>query len=157
MWKRLLVSLFVGVTLLAFNPLTSPVEATNKQNIELKSDGKKYEITKPEKLSYSTENKIALINGKAPAKTSIMIRIFGTTDVTKKNFNLDKLPSEKDYIEIFAETIKSGNMGIFQKQLDLVMGINKIIIDFEGEEAKEIIIYVYDKAPTLAEILLSVR
>lgn len=157
MWKRLLVSLFVGVTLLAFNPVGNTVEANKGSNIELKSDGKKYEITKPEKLSYSTENKIALINGKAPAKTSIMIRIFGTTDVTKKNFNLDKLPSEKDYIEIFTETIKSGNMGIFQKQLDLVMGINKIIIDFEGEEAKEIIIYVYDKAPTLAEILLSVR
>lgn len=157
MWKRLLVCLFVGVSLLAFNPIGNTVEATKGSNIELKSDGKKYEITKPEKLSYSTENKIALINGKAPAKTSIMIRIFGTTDVTKKNFNLDKLPTEKDYIEIFAETIKSGNMGIFQKQLDLVMGINKIIIDFEGEEAKEIIIYVYDKAPTLAEILLSVR
>lgn len=157
MWKRLLVSLFIGVTILAFNPVGNSVEATNKSNIELKTDGKKYEITKPEKLSYSTENKIALINGKAPAKTSIMIKIYGTTDVTKKNFNLDKLPTDKDYIEIFEETIKSGNMGIFQKQLDLVMGINKIVIGFEGEGPKEIIIYVYDKAPTLAEILLSAR
>lgn len=159
MWKRLLVSLFIGVSLLGFNSVGHSVEATNKSNIELKADGKKYEITQPEKLSYSTESKIALINGKAPAKTSISIKIYGTTDITKKNFNLDKLPTDKDYIEIFTETIKSGNMGLFQKQLDLVMGINKIIIDFNvvGEEPKEIIVYVYDKAPTLAEILLSAR
>lgn len=159
MWKRLLVSFFIALSLLGFNSVGNIAEATNKSNIELKADGKKYEITKPEKLSYSTESKIALINGKAPVKTSILIKVYGTTDVTKKNFNLDKLPTNSDYIEIFKETIKSGNMGVFQKQLDLVMGINKIIIDFnvEGESPKEIIVYVYDKAPTLAEIILSAR
>ncbi len=159
MWKRLLVSMFIGVSLLGFNSVGHSVEVTNKPNIELKADGKKYEITKPEKMSYSTEDKVALINGKAPVKTSITIKIYGTTDITKKNFNLDKLPTNKDYIEIFAETIKTGNMGLFHKQLDLVMGINKIIIDFnvQGEEPKEIIVYVYDKAPTLAEIILSAR
>ena len=159
MWKRLLVSLFIAMSLLGIKSVGHATELTNKANIELKSDGKKYEITKPEKLSYSTENKVALINGKAPVKTSITIKVYGTTDITKKNFNLDKLPTDKDYIELFVETIKSGNMGLFQKQLDLVMGINKIIIDFnvEGESPKEIIVYVYDKAPTLAEILLSAR
>lgn len=159
MWKRLLASIFIGVSLLGINAVGHSAEVTNKPNIELKADGKKYEITNPEKMSYSTEDKVALINGKAPAKTSIEIKIYGTTDVTKKNFNLDKLPTEKDYIEIFAETIKSGNMGIFQKQLDLVIGINKIIIDFniEGEAPKEIIVYVYEKAPTLAEIILFAR
>lgn len=155
MWKRLLVSLFIGMSLLGINSVGHSVEATNKSNIEAKADGNKYEITKPENISYSTENKVALINGKAPVKTSITITVYGTTDITKKNFNLDKLPTDKDYIEIFTETIKSGNMGLFQKQLDLVMGINKIIIDFnvEGEDPKEIIVFVYDKAPTLSEIL----
>ena len=159
MWKRLLVSLFIGISLLSVNSVGHSTEVTNKSNIEIKADGKKYEITKPEKLSYSTEDKIALINGKAPVKTSITITVYGTTDITKKNFNLEKLPTDKDYVEIFTETIKSGNMGLFQKQLDLVMGINRIIIDFnvEGEEPKEIIVLVYDKAPTLSEIILSSR
>ena len=159
MWKRLLVSLFIGISLLGINSVGHSVEVTNKSNIELQSDGKKYEITKPESMSYSTEDKVALINGKAPVQTSITITVYGTTDITRKNFNLEKLPTDKDYVEIFTETIKSGNMGLFQKQLDLVMGINKIIIDFnvEGEEAKEIIVLVYDKAPTLAEIILSAR
>ena len=159
MWKRLLVSLFIGISLLGINSVGHSIEVTNKSSIELKADGKKYEITKPEKLSYSTEDKIALINGKAPVKTSITITVYGTTDITKKNFNLEKLPTDEDYVEIFTETIKSGNMGLFQKQLDLVMGINKIIIDFnvEGEEPKEIIVLVYDKAPTLSELILSAR
>lgn len=159
MWKRLLVSLFIGISLLGINSVGHSIEVTNKSNMELKVDGKKYEITKPEKMSYSTEDKIALINGKAPVKTSITITVYGTTDITKRNFNLEKLPTDKDYVEIFTETIKSGNMGLFQKQLDLVMGINKIIIDFnvEGEEPREIIVLVYDKAPTLSEIILSAR
>lgn len=159
MWKRLLVSLFIGISLLGISSVGHSIEVTNKSNMELKVDGKKYEITKPEKMSYSTEDKIALINGKAPVKTSITITVYGTTDITKRNFNLEKLPTDKDYVEIFTETIKSGNMGLFQKQLDLVMGINKIIIDFnvEGEEPREIIVLVYDKAPTLSEIILSAR
>lgn len=160
MWKRLLVSLFIGAGLLfSINSIGHATDFTNKANIELKADGKKYEITQPEKMSYSTEDKITFINGKAPAKTSITIRVYGTTDLTKKNFNLDKLPNDDDYIEIYTEDITSGNMGFFQKQLDLVMGINKIIIDFntEDEGPKEIIVYVYDKAPSLAEIIVSVR
>lgn len=159
MWKRLLASFFIGASLLSISSVGHSVEDTNKSNIELKVDVKKYQITKPEKMSYSTEDKIALINGKAPAKTSITIGVYGTTDLTKKSFNLDKLPTDKDYIEILTETIQSGNMGFFQKQLDLVMGINKIIIDFnvESEEPKEVIVYVYDKAPTLTEIISNIK
>ena len=44
------------------------------------------------------------------------------------------------------DSVISGNMGFFQKQLDLVRGINKINIDFgvEGVANKEIIVYKYD-------------
>lgn len=157
MWKKLLVSFFIGVSLLGISSLGYATEATNKVKIEQKSN--KYKITNPGKTSYSTEDKVAFINGTAPARTSIVIEVYGTTDLTKKNFNLDKLPTEKDYIKIFNETIQSGNMGFFQKQLNLVMGVNKIIIDFksEGVQPYEIIVYVYDKTPTLNEIMLNIK
>ncbi len=52
------------------------------------------------------------------------------------------------------DTVKSGNMGFFQKQIDLVLGINKIIITFDVEELspEELIIYVYDKTKAETEI-----
>lgn len=159
MWKKLLVGFFIGASLVGISSLGYAVETTSKPKIEQKVDHSKYRITNPEKTSYSTEDKVAFINGVAPPRTSIAIKIYGTTDLTKKNFNLDKLPSDKDYIKIFEETIQSGNMGFFQKQLDLVMGINKININFgvEGKKPYEIIVYVYDKAPTLTEILSNIK
>lgn len=111
-------------------------------------DATKYEILNPEKSSYSTNDKVILINGKAPSGTEVKIDVYGTTELTKEgNFTLDNLPSEKDYILLLTETTTSGNMGLFQKQLDLLNGINKIIIDFqvEGVEDVEKIVYVYNR------------
>lgn len=159
MWKKVIVSLIIGASLLTISNGVYAAKTTNTPKIEQKIDKTKYQLINPEKSSYSTEDKIVLISGKAPSGTSIGIEIYGTTDITKKNFNLDKLPSNKDYIEIFSETIKSGNMGFFQKQLNLVMGINKIIINYgvEGVPKEEIIIYVYDKAPSLREIIAVIK
>ncbi len=118
-------------------------------------DASKYEILNPEKSSYSTEEKVVLINGKAPSGTEVTIDVYGTTDITinnttnikGKNFNLDKLPTEDDYILMATEKASSGNMGLFQKQMDLVNGINKIVINFgvEGIDPVEIIVYVYNR------------
>ena len=98
---------------------------------------------------------VALINGKAPANTPINIKLYGTTDLTKKNFNLNKLPGRRDYVEVSSETVYAGNLGFFQRQQDLVMGINKVEINFGAEGVKpiEIIIYVYEKAPSVTEII----
>lgn len=126
------------------------VELTEKKDkIEKKPDKTKYHLTKPEKNSYSTENKIAFIHGRAPSGTSITIEVYGTTDLTRKGFDLLNLPEEVDYIEIFTETIKSGNMGLFDKQLNLISGINKIIINYgvEGIDPEIIIIYVIESIP----------
>ena len=48
-----------------------------------------------------------------------------------------------------------GNLGIFQKKLDLVMGINKILVDFNTKNVEnvEIIVYVYEKAPSISEVM----
>ncbi|WP_333638437.1 hypothetical protein [Tissierella praeacuta] len=109
-----------------------------------KNDISKYQVINPEKDAYSTEDKVIFINGKAPSGTAIVIKVYGTTDLTRKSFNLLKLPTKNDYIEVFNETVKAGNMGFFDKQLDLVTGINKIIIDFgvDGVPTVEKIVYV---------------
>lgn len=111
---------------------------------EKKVDISKYQVINPEKNAYSTEDKVIFINGKAPSGTSIGIKLYGTTDLTRKSFNLLKLPGKDDYIEVLDETVKAGNMGFFDKQLDLVTGINKVIIDFgvDGVPSVEKIIYV---------------
>lgn len=144
MWKKLLASLFIGASILAISATGHGANTTEATKVEQKVDLTKYQITSPEKNAYSTEDKVAFIHGKAPAGTSMTIQVFGTTDLTRKNFNLLKLPADDDYIEVFKETIKSGNMGIFDKQLDLVTGINKVIIKFdvEGVPPREFIIFV---------------
>lgn len=149
MWKKILASLFIGVSLLAISStaLANPTNSTSTTKVEQaakteqKVDISKYQVINPEKSPYSTEDKVAFINGKAPSGTSIVIQVYGTT---RKNFDLITLPTEDDYIEVFTDTVKSGNMGFFDKQLELVTGINKIVINFgvDGVPTVEIIVYV---------------
>lgn len=135
MFKKILISLFVFFTIISFS---------FKSHAEV--DTTKYEIISPVESTFSTTDANVFINGKAPTGTNVNIYIYGTTDLTKKNFNLSKLPNEEDYINIDQVTAISGNMGFFQNEIPLVLGINKIRLDFgiEGLEPKEYIIYVYD-------------
>ena len=148
MFKRIIASILLGLMLMTMTNFSyaAPITITAKENVRI--DLSKYEILTPEKPLYSTDNKNLQLNGKAPSGSEVKIEVFGTTDLTKRNFNLTKLPSEKDYIQVISEVTTSGNMGFFQKQIELVMGINKIIIDFGLEDVNpvEIIIYVYDKS-----------
>lgn len=138
MWKKIIASIMIALTLISFSSFGYATNFIDKT---------KYEILNPEKLSYSTSDRVVLINGKAPSNSEIVINVYGTTDLTRRNFNLDKLPSREDYILIASEKATSGNMGLFQKQMDLVRGINKLVIDFgvEGLDKVQIIVYVYNK------------
>lgn len=140
MWKKIVASILIGLSL--FSVSTSGY-ATNI------IDTTKYAIINPEKLSYSTADKVILINGKAPSETEVIINVYGSTDITltRRTFNLNNLPTEKDYILNVSEKVTSGNMGLFQKQMNLVKGINKLVIDYgvEGVAPVEIIVYVYDR------------
>lgn len=140
MWKKFVLCALICISLISFSSLSFAVDAS------------KYEVLKPEKESYSSTDKVILLNGKAPSGTEIVIDVYGTNDIDieKKTFNLDKLPTDKDYILVVSEKVTSGNMGFFQKQMDLVKGINKVVVNFgvEGVESKEFIVYVYDKAKT---------
>lgn len=148
MWRKIVATLLVCLSIFSISTFGY---ASNSLTVKAKPgiiiDTSKYEILKPEKDLYSTDDKIFLINGKAVPGTEISIEVYGTTDLTRKNFNLDKLPSEKDYIQVLTETLNAGNIGFFQKQMELVKGINKVVINFnvEGLLPVEIIVYVYDK------------
>lgn len=145
MLRRLIASFLIILAMVSFTTISYGASTSNKN---LTPDITQYKVLNPEKSSFSTRNKVMLINGKAPTGTEINIDVYGTTDLTKKNFNLDKLPSEEDYINILSESVISGNLGFFQKELNLILGINKIIINFnvEGLEPLEFIVYCYEKA-----------
>ena len=150
MWKKILLGIFISASILSLSGIShanngaEAVKTLEQVKIEQNVDVNRYKLIRPEKKLYTIEEKIDFINGIAPAETTITIEIYGTTDLTRKNFNLLKLPSKEDYIEVFTEEIIVGNTGIFSRQLDLVTGINKIIINFgvEGLEPEEIIIFV---------------
>ena len=148
MLKKLVVCILIALCFVTIDVFNDTAFATEV-------DTSKYEVLSPTKSSFSITDKVYLINGKAPTGTDVTIDVYGTTDLTKKNFNLEHLPSEDDYIEIFSEIVTSGNMGFFQKQIDLVMGINKIVITFDVEDISpmEFIILVYDKSMTQSNII----
>ncbi len=161
MWKKLLLGIFICGTLLTINTVgyatgdtTTKAESKDSVNIDKKEvDLEKYQLISPEKTSYTSTKKVTFINGKAPAGTSVTIKVYGTTDLTRKNFDLSKLPKADDYIESYTDEVVSGNMGFFDKQLDLVTGINKIILKFdvEGVPNIEIIVFVQTNAMKATE------
>lgn len=147
MKKKLIIGFLLCIAILAISPVSnatsgSTVEAGAKTSVNI--DKSKYGLISPEKRAYTSKERVTFINGKAPAETKITIKIFGTTDLTRKNFNLHKLPKKDDYIEFYSDQVIAGNMGFFDKQLDLVSGINKITLNFnvEGVPNIELIVYV---------------
>lgn len=161
MWKKILTSFLICSALLTIGSISYATEGTGiditkpkseitieKKEVKVEAvDLSKYQITSPEEKAYTSKDRIAFINGKAPSGTTITIEVYGTTDLTRKVFNLFKLPTKEDYIEIHEEEIEVGNMGFFDKQLELVTGINKIVINFniKGVPPQEIIIFVEPK------------
>lgn len=143
MFKKTLASLMIMIAVVGITSFADVSNITTGKAIATSVD---YEIIKPEKSIYSSSDRVILINGKAPSGTEINIELYGTTDLTRRSFNLDRLPFSDDYILIASESVTSGNLGFFQKQMDLVRGINKLVVDFgvEGVENKEIIVYKYD-------------
>lgn len=151
MMKKILVSLILAIAIFGFvkvgHATGTAIEAPVTEQVVIAPEiAAQYQIIKPDKNIYSSSERVVLINGKAPSGTEVTINIYGTTDLTRRSFNLERLPSEQDYILLVTEKVTSGNMGFFQKQLDLVRGINKIVIDFglEGLDKSEFIVYTYD-------------
>ncbi len=144
-----ILSLVVLIMLL-FLPVSSalagnvPIEAVEGATVDLS----KYDIIHPTELQVKTTDKNMITSGKAIAGSAVYIKLYGTSDLNKKSFNLEKLPKDDQYILLSEETVVTGNMGFFQKQLTLVGGINKIEIKFADENIApvNIIVYVQEKA-----------
>lgn len=137
MWKKLLIAFLLCASIMAFSTVS---HASSGVSV----DKGKYEVINPAKRSFTSKNKVTFVNGKAPSGTKIDIKVYGTTDLTRNNFNLHNLPKKDDYIESHSYGVTAGNMGFFDKQLKLVSGINKVIVDFNagGVPNIEIIILV---------------
>lgn len=186
MLKKLVASLLIGTSILTASPgiyaenveslnfvVNQPEEveiinmseeeqirmAYNRAKRTLKTNRAGYEVINPDRRSFSTSSKVALINGKAPARSNVTIRLYRPTNVKKGSYNLNRLPKNGDYVLASSSTVRSGNLGFFQKQLNLVNGINKIQVDFNrpGVNPIEIIVYVYGRTPSLNEIISVVR
>ncbi len=128
-----------------------PKKATEKIS---KAEAAKYSITKPEKKAFSIEKKVSFVNGVAPAGTNITIKVYGTADLTGKKYNLAALPKKpEEYIQLATHDVVVGKLGVFDKQLDLVTGINRVVVDFnvEGQEPVEWIIFVHPMDPKTEE------
>lgn len=139
MRRRTIISLFVLIMILTIPNMGYAANA--RRNIN------NYQVNIPSDPATSTKEKVTLVSGNAPNGTEIVIEVYGTTDLTGKKFNLNKLPNDTDYILISSETIKSGRLG-FAKEVELVNGINKVVVIFKvnGVPQEQRIIYVYDKA-----------
>ncbi len=148
MWKKIIASLFIIIGIFSFSSTGYGANMnTSSVQVARRTDRNRYQVTVPSEDAIATDKKTALISGKAPSGTNIVIEVYGTMDLTGKNFSLTNLPKSSDYILISKETIKAGQVG-FAKEVELVSGINKVVVIFRvnGVNTVEKVYYVYDNA-----------
>lgn len=149
MWKKLLISIIILTIFFVNSPISHGASSNYiRRNVAIRvQDSDKYQIIKPEKDMFASSEKIVLLSGKAPDGTNVTIEVFGTTDMTRKNYNLSNLPNEKDYIRRYSKDIKVGRFGYFSEELDLILGVNKIVVTFKNADDEVVgqkIVYVSD-------------
>lgn len=135
MWKRILSILFILMAVIIVPSLAFASEG----------DDAKYEVILPKEEDSTYKNKVILVSGKAPEGTIITIELYGVVDLTGNKYSLANLPDEDDYTLISTVDVESGALG-FAEEIELIRGINKIIINFNVEEviSVERIVYYND-------------
>lgn len=135
MWRKIVALLFALITI------------TNISTIALADnvDSSKYQVILPKEEASAYKNKVILISGQAPVGTKISIELYGVVDLTGNKYSLINLPNKDDYTLISTADIESGPLG-FAKEVELIRGINKIIVNFnvEGIDSVERIVYYYE-------------
>lgn len=146
MYRKLMIVLVVMIMIFSISTAGFAASINNTKPKATKVDTTKYQVITPEESSSSTTKKVVLISGKAPEGTNIIIDVYGAIDLTGKNYSLAKLPKEDDYTNISSVTIKAGDVG-FGEEVELILGINKIIITFDvqGVPSVEKVFYCYEK------------
>lgn len=153
MWKKLTISLFIFAIIIFISSVGFAASTNNTKPTVNKIDATKYQIITPEENLSATMKKIVLISGKAPEGTNIVIDVYGAIDLTGKNYSLTKLPDKDAYTLISRKTIKSGALG-FGEEVELILGINKIIITFDvnGVPSVERILYRYEASQAVESL-----
>lgn len=135
MWRKLTAGLFILmiIFIIPMGGIADDIEVS------------KYQVTIPEEDISFSKNNIALILGKAPEGTDVKIEVYGAIDLNKEKYSLNKLPQEEDYTLISTLELKSGALG-FAEEVELISGINKIIVHFNVEDVPSIekIIYYHN-------------
>lgn len=141
-----MASLLLVIMVLSFSTAGFAQTGSQQNMKNSKVDITKYQVILPEEDSIATQNKVVLISGKAPEGTSITIEVYGAIDLTGNNYSLIKLPEDDDYILVSSKTIEAGKLG-FGEEIELILGINKVIIKFnvEGVPIVEKILYYFEK------------
>ncbi|NLW40113.1 MAG: hypothetical protein GXY96_04185 [Tissierellia bacterium] len=136
MLKKLMASLLLFIIILS----------TSTVGFAAKANASKYQVIIPEEDLSATQKKVVLISGKAPQGTSITIDVYGAIDLTGKKYSLIKLPEDDAYTLISSKTIEAGSLG-FGEEVELILGVNKIIVKFnvEGAPVIEKILYYFEK------------
>lgn len=144
MWRKFIIGLFVFIMIISASTFGY---ASNV-------DSSKYQVIAPEEEASASKNKVVLISGKAPEGTEVKIEVYGAIDLKGNKYSLAKLPEEEDYTLISSLDIESGALG-FAEEVELISGINKIVINFnvDGISPIEKIIYHYE----VQEVVESLR
>lgn len=143
MFKKTIISMLIMLIIL-FAPIMGHVANANGTGPTIDFD--KYQVFAPEEDALATTKKSVLISGKAPAGIEIIIDLYTAIDLTGNNYSLNRLPEEDNYILVSSNTIKSGALG-FGEEIELILGINKLIITFNVKDGPiiERVIYYYEK------------
>lgn len=135
MWRRFVALLFALITIINISSFAFADDI----------DSSKYQVILPKEEASAYKNKVILISGQAPVGTKISIELYGVVDLTGNKYSLINLPNKDDYTLISTSDIESGPLG-FAKEVELIRGINKIIVNFnvEGIASVERIVYYYE-------------
>ncbi len=140
-------AIFVLLFLFIFcSALGSSTEAKNKESSVV--------ITQPDEDSFTTDKKVAFLNGKAPAGKVLHITVYSTADLKGTKYDLSNLPKNGEWIEKSKEDITVGKLGLFDKQLELALGINKLVVKADGEDKETVfLILVRAKSVVVEELV----
>ncbi|HHV46609.1 MAG TPA: hypothetical protein GXX53_06905 [Tissierellia bacterium] len=135
MWRRFTALLFVLIIITSISSFAFADDV----------DSSKYQVILPKEEASAYKNKVLLISGQAPIGTKVSIELYGVVDLTGSKYSLVNLPKKEDYTLISTIDVESGPLG-FAKEIELIRGINKIIVNFnvEGIAPIERIVYYYE-------------
>ena len=111
-------------------------------SVSIAKDAYVFRVSKPDQDIYSTIDEALFINGSAPKNANVEIKHY-LASVSYKDFE-EEMIKEDGYEELSKTSISVGSLGIFSKKLNLMGGVNKIVISDGAKAEKVFYIYLSD-------------